>query len=368
MPWLNWIPGANLAMQAWDATKLGLEIRARRQQERALMVSQKNQVGKVLRRKEVIKEVRKLFEEKNYEGVARALLPDLLVDKSFEFVELWWKIWDIYWIFLLLRVVLVLIPTNSGYIHPDEHFQTVDVRPDHRIVLAGCVPNLIQVIAGDVLELETHRTWEFNVTAPLRSPSISYSLYGVPLTCLKYVNLYLYRTYGLNLLGPYLVTVLPRLVMLALSLCVDLTVYKICVLYKHSYNQCLTTLASSYVMLVYSTRTFSNSIELALTSMLLYMVAHTIKRTDETVYLQHLVQNSYKEAATVKERVEIQKKRKLIPPHDFKFIIPIAAVTAIGFFNRPTFIFFSFAPLFFWFQRGVSNKSVFSPFQMFNFR
>ena len=158
MPWLNWIPGANLARQAWDATKLGLEIRARRQQERAVMVSQKNQVGKVLRRKEVIKEVRKLFEEKNYEGVARALLPDLLVDKSFEFVELWWKIWDIYWIFLLLRVVLVLIPTNSGYIHPDEHFQTVEVRPDHLVVLAECVPNLIQVIAGDVLDLETHRT------------------------------------------------------------------------------------------------------------------------------------------------------------------------------------------------------------------
>ena len=227
---------------------------------------------------------------------------------------------------------------------------------------------MIEVIAGDLLELETHRTWEFNVTAPLRSPSVSYSLFGVPLTFLKYLNLYLHQTYGLSFLGPYLVTVVPRLVMLALSLCVDLTVYKICVLYKHSYNQCLTTLASSYVMLVYSTRTFSNSIELALTSLLLYMVAHTIKRTDETVYLQHLVQNSYKEAATVKERVEIQKKRKLIPPHDFKFIIPIAAVTAIGFFNRPTFIFFSFAPLFFWFQRGVSNKSVFSPFQMFNFR
>ena len=132
MPWLNWIPGANLARQAWDATKLGLEIRARRQQERAVMVSEKNQVGKVLRRKEVIKEVRKLFEEKNYEGVARALLPDMLVDKSFEFVDLWWKIWDIYWIFLLLRVVLVVIPTNSGYIHPDEHFQTVEVRPETR--------------------------------------------------------------------------------------------------------------------------------------------------------------------------------------------------------------------------------------------
>ena len=64
--------------------------------------------------------------------------------------------------------MLVLIPTNTGYIHPDEHFQT------------------IEVIAGDVLELDTHRTWEFNVTAPLRSPSVSYGLFGVPLTLLKF--------------------------------------------------------------------------------------------------------------------------------------------------------------------------------------
>ena len=79
------------------------------------------------RRKEAIKEIRRLFDGQNYEGVARALLPDLMVDKSIEFVDLWWKIWDIYWIFVLLRVVLVLIPTNSGYIHPDEYFQTVEV-------------------------------------------------------------------------------------------------------------------------------------------------------------------------------------------------------------------------------------------------
>ena len=122
------MPGVHLARQAWDATKLGLEIRAKRQQERALVLSQQNQVARAPRRKEAIKEIRKLFDEKNYEGVARALLPDVMVDKSIEFVDLWWKIWDIYWIFVLLRVVLVLIPTNSGYIHPDEYFQTVEVR------------------------------------------------------------------------------------------------------------------------------------------------------------------------------------------------------------------------------------------------
>merc|ERR1711971_364480 len=90
-------------------------------------------------------------------------------------------------------------------------------------------------------------------------------------------------------------------------------------------------------------------------------MGHTMKRTDETVYLQELVQDSYKQAETVRERVEIQKKRKIIPPHDFKFVLPIGILVAVGVFNRPTFVFFAFVPLFFWFQRGVSNKSMFTP-------
>jgi hypothetical protein len=39
-------------------------------------------------------------------------------------------------------------------------------------------------------------------------------------------------------------------------------------------------------MLVYATRTFSNTLELILSSALLYLVAYTIKRSDETVHLQ----------------------------------------------------------------------------------
>ena len=82
----------------------------------------------------------------------------------------------------------------------------------------------------------------------------------------------------------------------------------------------------------------------------------------------HPLKASYNQAETVREKVEIQKKRKIIPPHDFKFILPIGMLVAVGVFNRPTFLLYAFAPLFFWFQRGVSNKSMFSPFQIFNFR
>ena len=350
MSWQDWIPVPNLMKQAWDATKLAAATRAiNKEKERALVPTQKNQVA-TFRRKEAIKEIRRLFEKGDYEGLARAVVPDVVVNKSLDLVEFWWKVWDIYWIFVLLRIVFTFIPSNSGYLHPDEYFQSVEV------------------VVGDALELETHRTWEFNVTAPLRSLSLPFALYGAPITAMKYINMYLHTNLGLNFIGPYVVHLVPRIIMLIMSFCVDFMIYQICKLYKHSFNQCLTTLASSYIMLVYSTRTFSNSLELFLTSLLLYLVGHTMKRTDETVYLQELVHNSYKQAETVREKVNIQKKKKLIPPHDFKFIIPIGIICAVGFFNRPTFFFFAFAPLFFWFQRGISNNSMFTPFQVFNFR
>ena len=53
-----------------------------------MVLAQKNQVARAPRRKEAIKEIRRLFDEKNYEGVARALLPDVVVDKSFEVTTL----------------------------------------------------------------------------------------------------------------------------------------------------------------------------------------------------------------------------------------------------------------------------------------
>ena len=99
-----------------------------------------------------------------------------------------------------------------------------------------------------------------------------------------------------------------------------------------------------------------------------YMVAHCMKRTSETVYLHAMVHESYVKAETPRERAQIKKKEKLIPPHDFKFFLPISILCAVGIFNRPTFPAFVVVPLFYWFQRGVINNSIVTPFQMFNFR
>ncbi len=101
---------------------------------------------------------------------------------------------------------------------------------------------------------------------------------------------------------------------------------------------------------------------------MLYLSAHCLKRTSETVYLHAMVHESYVKAETPKEKVKINKKKKLIPPHNFKFFLPISILAAVGVFNRPTFAAFIVVPLFYWFQRGVTTDSLVSPFQMFNFR
>ena len=43
-----------------------------------------------------------------------------------------------------------------------------------------------------------------------------------------------------------------------------------------------------------------------------------MKRTSETVYLQSLVQESYESAETIKEKVQIKKKSKIIPGRSCK--------------------------------------------------
>ena len=244
----------------------------------------------------------------------------------------------------------VLLVFQTGYIHPDEYFQS------------------IEVVAGDVFEVDVTRTWEFNSTSPLRSMVLPTVIFGAPLSALKTANFLLNHYTGLNLISGHLVLLVCRMVMLVLSFSVDYCVYKICVLYKHNYNQCLTTLASSYVMLVYSTRAFSNCLEMFLVSVMIYLVSYSMKQTYETVYLQGLVKESYEKAETVVDRVKIKKKQRLIPEHDFKHFLPISVLAVIGMFNRPTFVAFAFVPLFFWFQRGVRTDSYFSPFQIFNLR
>ena len=75
-------------------------------------------------------------------------------------------------------------------------------------------------------DVDVHRTWEFNKTQPLRSPTVPFLLYGVPMGALKVFNIVLFHYTGLNVVGNYIVTLIPKLVLLLLSFSVDYLVYK----------------------------------------------------------------------------------------------------------------------------------------------
>ena len=196
--------------------------------------------------------------------------------------------------------------------------------------------------------------------------------------------------------------------MLVLSFSVDYCVYKICVLYKHSYNRCLTTLASSYVMLVYSTRTLTNTLEMVKMYVFQLLFCSSFEIFHPPVFgdLADLLGGALHQA-NVGDRippfhaqggarqgrdhegegrvslprrlsgthldfwsasflqVAATRKKKLIPDHDFKHFLPISVLVVAGTFNRPTFPAFAAAPVFFWLQRGVATNSYFTPFQVY---
>lgn len=70
-----------------------------------------------------------------------------------------------------------------------------------------------------------------------------------------------------------------------------------------------------------------------------------------------------------REKVKVLKQKKNIPGYDYVHFIPISVICALGLFNSPfTFPILALAPLFFWFQRGITNQSYFTPFVTLHFR
>ncbi|XP_063993166.1 GPI mannosyltransferase 4 [Diachasmimorpha longicaudata] len=244
-----------------------------------------------------------------------------------------------YWICAGLRIVLTLLP-QTGYIHPDEFFQSVEV------------------IAGDRFDISVNKPWEFNTTFPIRSSLIPQVIIGVPYTILNILAPYFSHYFQISLRTPYLLVVLPRLVICALSFVTDYSLYKICCIYSQNYRVRLVIYASSFVMMTYATRTFSNSIELILNSILIYYVSRCMACSEKIVLQSDHFKERYDKAPTIVERVKYYKLRASLPSHSLNHCLILAGVTVLGIFNRPTFIAFAFPPIAFWLQRGLGSRSV----------
>ncbi|KAK6194487.1 hypothetical protein SNE40_000113 [Patella caerulea] len=211
-------------------------------------------------------------------------------------------------VLIILRFLLVLSP-QIGYIHPDEFFQTVEIA------------------AGDILNIDVFRAWEFNWTMPLRSISFPYIIGGLPFVVLKYLQ----DNSFMNITSNWLL-VLPRIWMTVLSLITDYSVHVMCQTFDFDSNLAMKLYASSYVTLVYMTRTFSNSLESVLLAVffivLLKITVVPENKRQESKPKYH--QNPY------------------LKPLSERAVFFLGIVTTVGVFNRPTYLLFILLPATLW--------------------
>ncbi|KAI8822870.1 Alg9-like mannosyltransferase family-domain-containing protein [Fimicolochytrium jonesii] len=139
---------------------------------------------------------------------------------------------------LVWRLAWALLCT--GYIHPDEHFQSTEI------------------MAGSVFKFVTDPPWEWRLTppGPARSVLGPFLSVGIPFNVLKYVS----RLIGMGRrdIGLWAFYA-PRLTSFLVSLLLDYAVFKVCRVQNVPHRTALMLLSISHVTFVYMMRPFSNS-------------------------------------------------------------------------------------------------------------
>ena len=165
---------------------------------------------------------------------------------------------------------------------------------------------------------------------------------------------------------PNVLLVAPRVFMTLLSFIADYSMYRIAQLCYLRPWSCVEVFASSYIMLVYATRTFSNTLELILMSLLLWRVCESMVDSTKIIRKETILQDLYESADTVQDKVKLARMKSKLPPYNFVDSTIISVVVTYGTFVRPTFVVFSFVPVAYWLQRGVVTREV--SFSYFNLR
>ena len=100
---LSWLPGAGLLRQAWDATKLAGAILDRRQEKALVVAKERQQRLAPYRGRKATTKMKEVFESEDPAEIARLFVPDKVVDVAKDAGEVYWKIWDLYWILVIVR-------------------------------------------------------------------------------------------------------------------------------------------------------------------------------------------------------------------------------------------------------------------------
>lgn len=221
-------------------------------------------------------------------------------------------------------------------------------------------------LSGETFQLEATRTWEFNNSMPIRSYAIPLIYLKIPMTIFKVMSMFSKMLFDFDFLSSYSLLVFPRIIMCCLSFINDLSVYKICNSYNLKYDIRLLALASSGVMLTFGIRSFSNTIEMALCSIMLYFVGECMILSNTVIYQKEYLEEKYEKAEKIGDRVKYFKMRMSLPHHTYSKCLILSTLCVIGIFNRPTFVLFGLPIIFHWMIRGFGSRSV--SFVDFNLR
>lgn len=208
----------------------------------------------------------------------------------------------------LLRLVWCVLP-QTGYVHPDEFFQSPEV------------------MAEDILGVEAARPWEFHSSSACRTVVFPLLTSGFAFWLLK-----IWKELGPwpGLVSGYALLVGPRLLLTALSFALDMAIYHLAPLWRAERWNALVLLSGSYVTLVFYTRTFSNAIEGLLFAWLLVLVSPRVAQSPAP-----------------------GKPARGSWWHSWL----LGTIVAAGFFNRPTFPAFALVPVLLWGICGATSSA-----------
>lgn len=209
----------------------------------------------------------------------------------------------IYIFLCFLRLICALSP---GYIHPDEFFQSPEI------------------MGGDVFGFEVFRPWEFEQYPQCRSIVIPALTIGLPFKLLKIWNNLRIGMGLTDIINSYSIFLTQRLSFFFLSFVIDYTGYTIAKLYyPRNAIKSLLVFASSYVLLIFYTRPFSNTVESIILSLCFIVYIKATTPTESQVRKQNM-------SSSVKEEVSA----------NYAFLL--GSLIALGIFTRVTFILYVF--------------------------
>ncbi|CAF0881631.1 unnamed protein product [Adineta steineri] len=250
-------------------------------------------------------------------------VPSFLTKYTYQSEFIW------YFIGVIIRIIWTLVYPQQGYIHPDEFFQGPEV------------------VFDDIFLTNLTRTHEFNPAAPLRSVAILYLLYGLPVSILSWLSSLLHW----SSVPFHLKLIFPRATILSLSLCSDILFYRLIKNFypnfkSKQYGIIMNYYGIAHVLVVFFTRTLSNSFEAFLFLTLIYLITVNVSSL-----LTIIINTS--------DHKTIVLNRHLILTSSL-----IGCVCSLGIFNRPTFPAFAIVPLIYWFTNIIPTMNHSFRFQL----